>query len=390
MARQSEFMARRRPRRIRWVVLIVAALAAVGLPAAAPAAPAPAATWLCRPDTGGDPCDLPSDTTDLRTGATTAALPGGDRPVDCFYVYPTVSNDIALGAPATASPEVRSIARFQAARFGSVCRVYSPVYRQVPILGLGPALLGAGALFDTGYADVVAAWRDYLARDNDGRGVIFVGHSQGTMILRRLLREHVDPDPAVRDRVVGAFLMGGNVTAAENGTTGGDFAHLPLCTAAGEAGCVVAYSTDTTATPSIFGASDLDLLSGAMGLPHGPGFRVACTDPVVLAGDTEPVGLTVPSDGFSFGFISVLLDITALPSRPPTSASTWTTGRARGTGECVDPEGFHRYRIALDGGDPLNELPLMNTHLADLNFGLDRLVGIAARQSATWQAGRPA
>ncbi|WEL95161.1 DUF3089 domain-containing protein, partial [Tsukamurella tyrosinosolvens] len=35
---------------------------------------------------------------------------------------------------------------------------------------------------------------------------------------------------------------------------------------------------------------------------------------------------------------------------------------------------------------PLNELPLMGTHLLDVNFGLDRLVSIATQQSAAWRA----
>ena len=38
------------------------------------------------------------------------------------------------------------------------------------------------------YADVLDAWREYLARDNRGRGVVLLGHSQGTRMLRQLLR----------------------------------------------------------------------------------------------------------------------------------------------------------------------------------------------------------
>lgn len=34
---------------------------------------------------------------------------------------------------------------------------------------------------------------------------------------------------------------------------------------------------------------------------------------------------------------------------------------------------------------PINELPLFDTHLLDINFGLDRLVDIAAQQTHTWQ-----
>ncbi len=34
-----------------------------------------------------------------------------------------------------------------------------------------------------GDRDVKAAWNDYLARDNKGRGVVLIGHSQGSLIL---------------------------------------------------------------------------------------------------------------------------------------------------------------------------------------------------------------
>jgi hypothetical protein len=365
--------------------MTVAAGQVFAQPAPAPVAPG----WLCRPDTPTDPCHLPSDTTDLGTGRTTAAQPVAEanKPVDCFYVYPTVSDQVSLHADPVAAPEIQSIARFQAARFSSLCRVFAPIYRQVPLLGLGPGLLASNTMFDTGYGDVLAAWNNYLANDNHGRGIIFIGHSQGTMMLRKLIREQVDPNPALRARMVGAFLMGGNVTTARGSTTGGDFTNIPLCTRRGEDTCVTAYSTELTGTPSLLGNSNLDLLSQAFRLPHGPGFEVACTDPAVLSGNYDPVGVTVPSKPYSFGIISVLMGVTTFPGQLPTSASTWTTSRGRGVGHCVDPDGFHRYRITMTTPEPINELPLLNTHLLDINFGYDRLIDIARQQTRTWQAG---
>ena len=41
---------------------------------------------------------------------------------------------------------------------------------------------------ETAYQDVRSAFFDYLAHDNDGRGIVFIGHSQGAGVLRRLLR----------------------------------------------------------------------------------------------------------------------------------------------------------------------------------------------------------
>lgn len=371
------------------VLAVVIAGPALAISVQAPAAAeiGTSTPWLCSPDMASDPCDLPPDTTDLLTGGVTDAAPPAnesDKPVDCFYVYPTVSNQVALNADPVASPEVQSIARFQAARFSSVCRVFAPVYRQVPLLGMAPALGGVDGPLDVGYSDVLAAWNDYLTHENNGRGVILIGHSQGTMMLRKLIREQVDANPQVRSRMVGAFLMGGNVTTAAGSTVGGDFANIPLCTRRGEAGCVTAYSTDLIGLPSLFGNSTYDLLSNRMGLPNGPGYQVACTDPAVLSGDSRPVGVTVPSAPYSFGFISVLMDYTTLPAPLPTSESTWTTSKGRGVGQCLETNGFHRYRIQMAIPEPINELPLFDTHMLDINFGLDRLVDIADKQTQTW------
>lgn len=368
----------------------VTATLALGAGLAAGAAQgAPSTTWMCRPGTA-NPCTLPIDTTDLGTGKSTPArkVTDAEKAVDCFYVYPTVTNQVALNANPVRMPEVDSIARFQAARFGSMCRVFAPVYPQITLTGLAPTMLmHLRPVVDTAYDAVRTAWREYLARDNGGRGVVLIGHSQGTMMLRKLIREEIDGNAAVRNRLVGAFLMGGNVTTAAGSTTGGDFRNIPLCTRRGEFGCVVAYSTDTAAPViSMFGNTDLDLLSQTMKLPVGAGKHVACTDPGPLSGDSGPVGVTVPSERYAFGIISVLMDYTTFPEALPTSASTWTVSRSRGVGGCSEVNRHSMYRIRLTVPQPINELPLMGTHLLDVNFGLDRLVSIATQQSAAWRA----
>ncbi|MDV6261914.1 DUF3089 domain-containing protein [Rhodococcoides yunnanense] len=357
----------------------------------ATAQPAQATTWLCNPDMTNDPCDLPGDTTDLGSGMVTpgpAAIPESDKPVDCFYLYPTVANDVALNAPGYATPEVESIASYQAARFNTECRVFAPVYRQTPAVVLPAALIGAArASIDLAYSDVRAAWDNYMATENNGRGVILIGHSQGTFMLRKLMRETFDQDPALRQQLVGAFLMGGNVVTARGSTTGGDFANIPLCTEQGRFGCVVAYSTNTLLPPiSTFGNAELDPWSLQWGLPSGPAYQVACTDPARLSGDDRPVGITIPSAPFAFGLTSILLQYTSAPESVPTSDSMWTTSRGRVVGSCIDAGGYNQYHLQFVDPQPLNEVPLFDAHLVDMNVGLDRLVSIAGQQISAWQS----
>ena len=46
------------------------------------------------------------------------------------------------------------------------------------------------------YDDVRDAWNYYLAHDNQGRGFVLIGHSQGSYILTRLIREEIDGKPS--------------------------------------------------------------------------------------------------------------------------------------------------------------------------------------------------
>ena len=99
--------------------------------------------------------------------------------IDCFYVYPTVSDQTTTLANLQIDPEQRSIALYQAARYSQYCRVFAPMYRQVTV----PALL-AGQPGDAGCSsrcplnDVVNAFRTYLKKYNHGRAFVLIGHSR--------------------------------------------------------------------------------------------------------------------------------------------------------------------------------------------------------------------
>ncbi len=147
------------------------------------------ASWLCRPGRH-DACDVDLTTTVVAadgklTRETWTA--DGNAPIDCFYVYPTVSTDPTPNSDMHADPAELNVIRQQFARFGSKCRSYAPLYRQVTLAGLRTRLASgsAGASLAQGlqYNDVRDAWNYYLEHDNGGRGVVLIGHSQGSFIL---------------------------------------------------------------------------------------------------------------------------------------------------------------------------------------------------------------
>src|SRR3984957_9748909 len=180
------------------VTVVLGALALVGLVGGLLAAPAAATNrttsratsttvWLCRPGQADDPCtsDL-SSTTVTADGSTqeVAASASTSSKFDCFYVYPTVSAQTTPNANLEVEATETVTAEDQAARFSQVCRVWAPMYRQRTVASLDKNQPGANQV---AYASLLVGWKDYLARDNHGRPIIFIGHSQGAAMLIRLL-----------------------------------------------------------------------------------------------------------------------------------------------------------------------------------------------------------
>ena len=135
------------------------------------------------------------------------------------------------------------------------------------------------------YESLLAGWKDYLAHDNDGRPIVFIGHSQGAANLIRLLRSQVDGNPALRDRMVSAIILGGNVQVPVGKTVGGTFAHIPACTKTSQTGCVIAYSSFSSPPPadSLFGRPGQGVsLQSDQEAQRGQ--QVVCTNPAALGG----------------------------------------------------------------------------------------------------------
>jgi len=272
-----------------------------------PAQPAPAAevkpndyrdesTWLCRPGRTGDACDVDLTTTVVAADGTLTRETFAADPkaaIDCFYVYPTVSTDATPNSDMTADPAEKNVVAQQFARFASKCRVFAPMYRQITLRGLQTAL-ATGAdplgLFTKGlqYDDVRDAWQQYLKNDNQGRGVVLIGHSQGAFILQGLIANEIDGKPAQK-QLVGAYILGATFLTPKGKDVGGQFKQIPLCRKAGQVGCVVNYSAfRSTVTPpanTLFGKSSDPAMSGS------------CTNPATLGAGSAPLKAHLSSQG---------------------------------------------------------------------------------------------
>jgi GH25 family lysozyme M1 (1,4-beta-N-acetylmuramidase) len=347
--------------------------------------------WLCEPGVEPNPCREGLETTVQEDGgASRVETPGLARKpkIDCFYVYPTVSEDPGENSDLSIDPEHTAIARYQAGRFSQRCRVWAPMYRQATLASIaaGNNETRAEAL-RVAYEDVRAAWRDYLANHNDGRGVVLIGHSQGTMMLRQLIREQVDPRRSVRKRLVSALLLGANVTVREGEPDGGDFAHVPACTKPKQLHCAIAYSAfnETPPANSRFGRPTESSATIAFGLPTGDGYEVLCTNPAALRGGVAPLETIVRTEPYP-GVIGALI-LYMYGGTPPSADTPWVVPADRYTGECVEEAGANFLSIqSIGSAQRLNPSPdpSWGLHLADVNIALGDLVEVVHRQKRAY------
>jgi hypothetical protein len=364
------------------VRLLPATLAALCLLGVGLATPASARTkWLCRPGHTPNPCagslnaTIVSPTgTKLRTEKTTVAR---RAPIDCFYVYPTVSDQPTPNANLSIDPQERAVARFQAARFSSECRVWAPMYRQLTLAGILNRSQITAEQRAIAYGDVRAAWRDYLAHHNHGRGFVLISHSQGTFALRQLIAAEIDRKPAVRKRLVSALLLGGNVTVRKGSAVGGDFRNVPACRSAAQLGCVVAYSTFGVTPPA-------DSLFGRLTGAEASKLEVLCTNPAALGGGSGALRLYIPTTPFpgTLG-LGVAVQIGQLPS----VSTPWIAAPSNYKGRCVRGGGANVLRVTTaPGARVLPAVPdaTWGLHIADVNIALGNLTGLVHRQAAAY------
>jgi hypothetical protein len=206
------------------------------------------AMWVCLPGRSGDACNHDLSATEIRADGSRSIVPmqvAAQAPVDCFYVYPTVDLNLFPGnhTDFKDAKAIQAAANSQAAEFGQVCALYVPFYRQIT----GGTYLGDKQRLEQGlqvaYSDVADAFLHYLANYNHGRRIVLIGHSQGSEMVVRLLRNYFDNDPALRRRLLFAMPLGGTLQAPVGRSSGATFRNLPYCTRDGETGCVIGYNS---------------------------------------------------------------------------------------------------------------------------------------------------
>jgi len=362
-------------------MLLAVSPAVAGARPIATKAAAARTVWLCRPGTRDDPCTANPNATSIAPGGKSVWQPAGDADhpaFDCFYVYPTVVGGPALNAPLRITAVLRDVAIEQASRFSQVCDVWAPVYRQVTTAGLVPSLTPGSRSWQIAYDGVRAAFDSFVAHDEGGRPIVFIGSSQGAAMLIDLLRQEVDPTPALRAKMLSAILLGGNVQVPDGQILGATFKHLPLCVHPAQRGCVIAYSAFDQMPPpdSLFGipGRGISLLTGQR---SSAGQQVACVNPARIHS-------AVPAP---------LEPYFATPNATGTSAA-WVTYPKLYAAHCEHRDGITWLQIddIAQPGDvrPVvapTEGPAFGLDAYDIDLALGNLVSDVAQQELAYESG---
>jgi predicted alpha/beta hydrolase family esterase len=348
-------------------------------------------SWLCHPQRLGA-CNVDLATTVVAADSTTTverAQIDPRAPVDCFYVYPTVSTDTTDISDMNPDAAELNIARLQFARFGAKCRLFAPLYRQATLASLQHAMTSRASfdMLSVGYQDVLDAWHHYLAHENNGRGVVLVGHSQGSVILARLIVNEIEGKPE-QSRVVSAMLIGmpGGILVPRGRDVGGTFQHMPFCRSSSQTGCIVAYSSFRATAPPEANAR--------FGRSRDSSVVVACTNPATLGDNAAELRAYLDANGKTAIGLS--------PRNPWTvrGASVETpTIRVAGmlTGRCTSNEFASYLEVTLHRGaesaasrDIQGDVPLpgWGLHLVDMEIAMGNLLDLVSSQTTSYLASR--
>ena len=209
-----------------------------------------------------------------------APPPEAARRADVFYLHPTgyfgthfnqeLSPSSAAADPASAAAAEHTdywMLSTQASCFNESCRVWAPRYRQATFLALGDA-----EALQVAYSDCRRAFLHFLDHlPSPDAPFLLSSHSQGGIHLKRLIEELVEPDPALRSRLVIAYLVGSHLPTSVFGPRG-SFRHIRECDAPDDTQCVAGWDT----------LADTRLLERVIGgqFQKGKGRQDLCTNPL--------------------------------------------------------------------------------------------------------------
>jgi len=213
-----------------------------------------------------------------------------------FYLHPstwytsTSWNGNALN-PVTSYLSDDAIGPQQANVFNLVCRIFAPRFRQMAATGFlqenGIDNVNSARALNVAYEDVRNAFLHFVKNDHRGEPIVVVGHSQGSILSARLLKEFFDKDEMYYKYLVAAYLPGWTFFEEDFMAN-----QVKVCRDAKQIGCVTSWRTF---------AKGGDVKAFIYVEPKPPQRHPICTNPLSWKTDSEYVSST-----FNLGALEVM------------------------------------------------------------------------------------
>ena len=173
------------------------------------------------------------------------------KDVDTFYIYSTMYFGANEGDPDYATldnAEMMAGINFEHAIKSSVfeesTNLFIPLYRQSSMKYAAEVFLKDGiieaALTGIPYDDITAALDYYFENYNNGRPFVIAGHSQGSAILRLVLKRYFKEHPDYYKRMVAAYAIGYSITKDDLAAN----PHMKFATGETDTGVIISWHAE--------------------------------------------------------------------------------------------------------------------------------------------------
>lgn len=303
-----------------------------------------AAAWLSRPDLRDDPSRW-------RPPGETTAAPATPPQAAVFYVPPTsYYSKASWNAPidnAESRKWLRVFAAVEASAFNRAGTIWAPRYRSATLGAFLTTAPASAKALDLAYGDVMRAFDSFVRQVPASRPIILAGHSQGTLLLLRLMRDRIAGKP-IANRIVAAYLIGWPISLTADVPALG----LPACSGPGQTRCIISWqSFAEPAEPKLIH----ELYNRTPGLTGKPraGTPMLCINPLTGAPATAATaGANLGALVLSADFRSMELRPGAIPARCDSSGLLLIGPPPEGFDRFVMPgNNYHVFDYALFWGN---------------------------------------
>ena len=189
--------------------------------------------------------------TDYSQKASWYKMPEITKEFDTFYIYSTMYFGANEGDPDYATLDNEEMLgsiwiehAIKSSVFEESTNLFIPLYRQSSMKHAAEVFQNDGsidaAVMSKPYGDITAALDYYFENYNEGRPFVIAGHSQGSAILRLVLKKYFKEHPDYYKRMIAAYAIGYSITKEDLEAN----PHMKFATGETDTGVIISWHAE--------------------------------------------------------------------------------------------------------------------------------------------------